>query len=202
MGGGARQQQGLALRNCVICKDEFQPYREFHVACGKRSCRDAARKLSPRCALREVQCKYCEKTFQMEWSGIGKRPPCPDCKAKRARESQDRKNVARNRRYAEDPDRRLANADSLLRRNYGVSLEWLMAKTAEQDNRCAICGNPPDPGGVKAAGRLHVDHDHETGAVRDLLCNHCNRLLGAALDRPELLRAAAEYIERHRRAEQ
>lgn len=108
--------------------------------------------------------------------------------------------MVRNRRYAEDPDRRLANADSLLRRNYGVSLEWLMAKTAEQNNRCAICGEPPDPEGVKAAGRLHVDHDHETGAVRDLLCNHCNRLLGAALDRPDLLRAAAEYIERHRAA--
>lgn len=198
MAGGSRQQQGLKPRNCVICKDEFQPYRDFHVACGKRSCRTAARGKNPRLVRQALECKYCAKFFEADWSGIGKKPPCPDCAAKRARESQNRKNAARNKRYAEDPDRRLANAESLLQRQYGVTLEWLMAKTAEQNNCCAICGRPPDPNGVKAAGRLHVDHDHETGKVRDLLDNHCNRLLGAAQDDPDLLRRAAEYIERHR----
>ena len=67
-----------------------------------------------------------------------------------------------------------------------------------QGGLCAICGQPPKPDGVRAAGRLHVDHDHVTGAVRALLCNECNRALGYLRDDPNLMRAAAEYVELHR----
>jgi hypothetical protein len=61
-------------------------------------------------------------------------------------------------------------------------------KTA-QDNKCAICGNlfykTPD-----------VDHDHKTNKVRQLLCNHCNGGLGNFYDNAELLRKAANYIDK------
>ncbi|MFI1796374.1 endonuclease VII domain-containing protein [Streptomyces sp. NPDC020379] len=58
-----------------------------------------------------------------------------------------------------------------------------------QGGRCAVCG------GTRRQ-RLSVDHDHKTGLVRGLLCRMCNgRLLTAARDRPETLRAAAEYLE-------
>lgn len=83
-------------------------------------------------------------------------------------------------------------------KKYGVTLDWFEAKLAEQDGRCVICGAMPDPNGIKAAARLHVDHDHETGAVRDLLCTRCNQGLGYFRDNPDLLRTAADYIERHR----
>jgi len=69
---------------------------------------------------------------------------------------------------------------------------------AKQGNRCAICGTEPDPQGVKATSRLHVDHDHIAGTVRDLLCNRCNMGIGYFLDDPVRLRAAAGYIELHR----
>ncbi|MEU5878199.1 endonuclease VII domain-containing protein [Spirillospora sp. NPDC047279] len=58
-----------------------------------------------------------------------------------------------------------------------------------QGGVCAICSQP-------RVQRLSVDHCHERGIVRGLLCRMCNgRLLTAARDRPEILRAAADYLE-------
>lgn len=45
---------------------------------------------------------------------------------------------------------------------------------------------------------LAVDHDHETGCLRGLLCEGCNRGIGLLRDDPDLLRRAADYIERFR----
>lgn len=81
---------------------------------------------------------------------------------------------------------------------YGLTPEDHDRMLAEQGGVCAICSQPPKPNGIKAASRLHADHDHITGRVRDLLCLNCNRGLGYFRDDPALLRAAAAYIERHR----
>jgi uncharacterized protein YbaR (Trm112 family) len=53
---------------------------------------------------------------------------------------------------------------------------------------CAIC---------KKETNLVVDHDHKSGKVRDMLCNHCNRGLGHFLDDPILLQLAAQYLKNH-----
>jgi hypothetical protein len=60
---------------------------------------------------------------------------------------------------------------------------------AAQDDRCAICGDPSPE---------HLDHDHDTGSVRALLYQRCNFGLGQFKDDPAVLRAAAEYVDRHR----
>lgn len=59
-------------------------------------------------------------------------------------------------------------------------------------NKCELCGSPP------GARRLHIDHDHTTGALRGLLCHGCNVGLGYFKDDPELLERAAEYLRKPR----
>jgi hypothetical protein len=63
---------------------------------------------------------------------------------------------------------------------------------AEQLGVCAICGLPPN------GRRLAVDHDHETGEIRGLLCAQCNFGLGNFGDDPLRLHAAISYVEKYR----
>lgn len=72
-----------------------------------------------------------------------------------------------------------------LRRWRGVVRETVVGLFASSDGRCAICGR---------AGALVVDHDHDTGAIRGLLCRNCNTGLGQFGDDPERLRRAAAYL--------
>ena len=73
---------------------------------------------------------------------------------------------------------------------YGLTSAGYDALLAEQDGQCAICG------GVES--RLVIDHNHDTGKVRGLLCQKCNRGLGQFDEAPRHLLAAIAYIERHR----
>lgn len=69
---------------------------------------------------------------------------------------------------------------------YGISTGDYQHMLDEQEGKCAICG--------VSNTELHVDHDHDTGDVRALLCFSCNSGLGMFKDDPELLRKAAVYI--------
>lgn len=57
-------------------------------------------------------------------------------------------------------------------REYGITLAEYEAMLESQNGVCARCRKPP------GALRLAVDHDHETGRVRKLLCGPCNTWLG------------------------
>lgn len=84
--------------------------------------------------------------------------------------------------------------------DYGVSPERLAEMVKAQDGKCAICGKA-EQSCDGASGKLRdlsIDHDHETGDARGLLCNRCNRGLGYFMDSAELLRAAIAYLDRHR----
>lgn len=74
-------------------------------------------------------------------------------------------------------------------RQFGVSHDEFLAMLATQDDVCAICRNGND-----GARQLSIDHDHETGAIRGLLCDRCNPMLGYARDQIPVLSAAIEYL--------
>jgi hypothetical protein len=109
---------------------------------------------------------------------------------------QARYSARQRLRYATDEDYRtrcLANANKdrrqkWLKREYGMTLADYDAMMAGQGGVCAICR-------MASKKTLNVDHCHITGEVRGLLCDACNKGCGHFRDRPELLRAAAAYLE-------
>lgn len=124
----------------------------------------------------------------------------------RTPEQQERYNATRRERYARDPQYREAvkrqaravpsgsAAEKRRRRlmlEYSITVEQYDAMLAEQDGGCAICGTRI----ADRAGRRHyVDHCHETGIVRGVLCSACNSGLGHFKDNRDLLYRAIEYL--------
>lgn len=85
----------------------------------------------------------------------------------------------------EDPNYRLS--ESL--RKYGLTLEEYQAILASQRGRCYVCLRKPDD------KRLVVDHNHDTGEVRGLLCHKCNAALGMLNDMAWRVRRLYHYLE-------
>lgn len=110
---------------------------------------------------------------------------------KATREAQLARANAYRRRYPE------AEYGFRLKRLYGLTLADYKRMFADQGGVCAICAEPPTA--TKGPWKLHVDHDHETGAVRSLLCTKCNTGLGAFRDRRDLLAKAAMYLGTHQK---
>ncbi len=79
-----------------------------------------------------------------------------------------------------------------LKYNYGITYEEFKDLEQRQENSCAICKKPEH---LTPQSRLHIDHDHETGKVRGLLCMSCNTGLGHLKDDIELLRNSIKYLE-------
>jgi hypothetical protein len=89
-----------------------------------------------------------------------------------------------------NPDRHAAFVRKAHLKSYFLTPAQYAGMHSGQGGACAICGS-----GCVSGNRLAVDHDHQTGAVRGLLCTLCNTAIGKLKDSPALLRKAADYIE-------
>lgn len=104
--------------------------------------------------------------------------------AQRSREEQNAVNAYNAAYRARNPEKVKAWSKKFrVRRLYGLTLEQYDELKARG---CALCGAPDS---------LHIDHDHETGIVRGVLCQNCNRGLGMFRDDPDLLVRAADYLK-------
>ena len=79
-----------------------------------------------------------------------------------------------------------------LKRRYGITKEQYNLILAGQDFKCAICGKE-----YNWNKKLDVDHDHNTGKIRGLLCGNCNRGLGLFKDNKLIIKNAINYLNKN-----
>jgi hypothetical protein len=129
------------------------------------------------------RCSMCRETKSSSAFGQNRRRHdglstyCLPCKADEQR--------ARN---AVNPEKaQAAGRRSRFKVKYGLTVEQVAEMVRVRDGRCDLCSR---------AAVLHVDHDHESGQVRGLLCGPCNRALGCLGDNLEGVLQAVEYLKR------
>lgn len=164
-----------ACRKCGVTK----PLAAFHEQPGMR---DGHRH----------DCKDCHNAAHKEWylrnreDEIRRVKLWQQANSDRFNESQRRRRLQRGDAYKRQ------ERDGHLRRKYGLRLSDFDELVRTQLGMCAICER-------QLRDKLHVDHDHRTGAVRGLLCGKCNMAIGLLGDDPSLLRSAEIYLRRSRR---
>lgn len=133
---------------------------------------------------------------------------CKECENARVREyyatneGYREKTKQRTRVWFADPANREASGKiqrkSALKSKYGLSLEQYNALLIAQDNKCALCSATEVGNSQWPTGHFYVDHCHETGKVRGLVCHKCNTAVGQYewLQRSVGLDAVADYLTR------
>jgi hypothetical protein len=128
-------------------------------------------------------CPSCNQTKEISyfWKGQSYCIPCS-------------KQAQKTRWQSRTPQKRL---EQHLRYKYGVTPEHFLQMWDSQAGLCAICESSlPDLLVYENRRRGYaIDHDHNTGKVRGILCTECNSVLGLAGDNPDILRRAAEYLD-------
>jgi hypothetical protein len=176
-------------RCCTDC-GEIKPVAEFH---GKGLAKDGTQKYQ----------SYCRKCANKRRAARGTSPEVVRRASQKHREAH-RETLAqrqRERRLA-NPQLKVADADRHLWRKYGITRDEWEQMFAQQGGACAICGVPLQPGPRvrtdPVMDKVCVDHCHDTGMVRGLLCDPCNKGLGSFRDNPDLLANAIKYLTQER----
>lgn len=79
-----------------------------------------------------------------------------------------------------------------IKNKYGITLTQYDVLCEQQNGRCAVCGQQPEDGKL-----LHIDHDHFTGQIRNLLCNNCNTAIGFLEEDLSTIESLYKYIDLH-----
>jgi hypothetical protein len=130
------------------------------------------------------------KEKKAEWYQANKESEIERSKAYREANKEALK-VARKERKQRDPEKIKAQwRKNDLKKKYNITPEYYDKMFEDQKGQCAICL-------TTSSKALHVDHNHETGKIRALLCPHCNVGLGHFKESLNLLDRAKEYLCKH-----
>lgn len=161
------------MKICKVC-GETKPLEQFHRAAGMR---DGHRN----------ECKSCLNARHRGWYERN-REYAIERTRRWARENPERLAETR-RKYHEEhrEERSQRNRASHLQRKYGLSPDDVEFLVVAQGGKCRICG-------AAEGKKLHVDHHHDSGLVRGLLCGKCNKAIGLLNEDPQLFEAATSYL--------
>ena len=147
----------------------------------------------------QYECKPCHSASVVEWQRNNK----DKARAKFKRWYQNpinrEKSLAGSRKRWKNisPEQKRRKYDATNARLkvalYGITVSEINAMASKQNGLCALCGKPPTSGRWK---KLVVDHDHQSGKIRGLLCNPCNVGLGALGDTIGSIEKALVYLRR------
>ena len=135
-----------------------------------RSVMFATDPLCPRCGETEPTAFYVHKRTGRRCNAY-----CAECHKERCRDRYNAKSMLQKR------------ADKAI--SYGLTPQEYIDMYEKQCGKCAICNEIP-----KTQRGLHIDHCHETGVVRGLLCHGCNVGIGNFLHNTELMNKAIKYL--------
>ena len=136
--------------------------------------------------LEEKTCTKCLKTKPItEFHLRSKSQPYPKSACKECHRERARR-YWKEAEYCKETQR-----DRNLRRSFGITLEDYNRMLKQQEGCCAICKKHH----TEFLKNLAVDHCHNSGKIRGLLCMYCNTALGKFNDNTELMEAAVKYIK-------
>lgn len=142
------------------------------------------------------RCSRCRRSLPPE-AFRGERKNCEKCCA-------DKRQYHRRVRKTQREDGTLAarSRRENLQRFFGLTVDDYARLLEAQGGVCAICKQSETStwsrgGNAGVVKRLAVDHVHGTKIIRGLLCSRCNCMIGFALDDPERLRAAIDYLKNY-----
>ena len=178
----SRSTTVVAAKECSQCRQE-KPLTEFHLRKSKSG------KLS-----RYASCKKCSYARSLKWSESNKDKQ----RVALLKYKQSEKGKAAEKRAYERRLPKVAELNRLYRlKVLGVSKEEYEARFAAQGGLCAICDKPESRkskyGKVSA---LILDHNHETGDPRGLICHGCNAALGFSRECIETLQNMVAYVKK------
>lgn len=129
--------------------------------------------------------------------------PCPVCNTTEHPKSTNKGHlcrpcaVERTMRWVKaNPERFFFNQ---MKSKYGIEKEEYLQKLVSQGGLCKICLEP-ETDIDKRTGRvknLSIDHNHETGQIRGLLCRKCNTSLGLLREDKKIIQNMINYIDEH-----
>ena len=142
------------------------------------------------------------KTKKRDWGGIPKatdefgRYKCSKCKEwKTPSEFNKSKQQKSGLHYACRECMRVATRKWNLPAKYNITVERFDDMLKEQDYKCACCGIELDVTG-RQHNKPHVDHNHLTGEVREILCGNCNLAAGKVKDSSEIAAKLTAYLKK------
>ncbi len=143
-----------------------------------------------KCGIKKELVEFYKNSQQK--SGLN--PSCIDCKKKTYRKYK-KLNGEAILAYGAKRRKTVEYKDYHLNRLYGITTVEYQKIFTKQKGLCAICGLPETKQWKNSKTmRLHIDHDHNIGIVRGLLCNKCNPALGAFDDNIDILASAISYL--------